>query len=100
MARPRSGTARRRARCARSYRVREDRGTDSARSREAGGDCGQPGGSSLLDPARLVMRATNLSAADPARLLEFIDRFGTIRVAVFGDLIVDEFIYGDIARVS
>jgi rfaE bifunctional protein kinase chain/domain len=34
------------------------------------------------------------------RLLELIDRFGDLRVAVFGDLIVDEFIYGEIARVS
>jgi rfaE bifunctional protein kinase chain/domain len=34
------------------------------------------------------------------RLLELIDRFAGRRVAVFGDLIVDEFIYGEIARVS
>lgn len=34
------------------------------------------------------------------RLLELIDRFPRVRVAVFGDLIVDEFIYGEIARVS
>jgi rfaE bifunctional protein kinase chain/domain len=34
------------------------------------------------------------------RLLELIDRFARVRVAVFGDLIVDEFIYGEIARVS
>ena len=33
-------------------------------------------------------------------LLELIDRFPRARVAVFGDLIVDEFIYGDIERVS
>jgi D-glycero-beta-D-manno-heptose-7-phosphate kinase len=40
---------------------------------------------------------------DPAgvsRLLGLIDRFAAVRVAVFGDLIVDEFIYGEIARVS
>jgi D-glycero-beta-D-manno-heptose-7-phosphate kinase len=37
---------------------------------------------------------------DSARLLEIIDRFARLRVAVFGDLIVDEFIYGEIARVS
>jgi rfaE bifunctional protein kinase chain/domain len=29
-----------------------------------------------------------------------IDRFAGVRVGVFGDLIVDEFIYGEIARVS
>jgi D-glycero-beta-D-manno-heptose-7-phosphate kinase len=39
-------------------------------------------------------------AVDPERLLEIIDRFPTVRTAVFGDLIVDEFIYGEIARVS
>ena len=37
---------------------------------------------------------------DRGRLLELVDGFSRIRVAVFGDLIVDEFIYGDIARVS
>jgi D-glycero-beta-D-manno-heptose-7-phosphate kinase len=36
----------------------------------------------------------------PDRLLELIDRFARLRVAIFGDLIVDEFIYGEIARVS
>ena len=34
------------------------------------------------------------------RLFDIIDRFARRRVAVFGDLIVDEFIYGEIARVS
>ncbi|MBA2303696.1 MAG: sugar kinase [Acidobacteria bacterium] len=38
--------------------------------------------------------------ADPRRLIELIDGFASCRVAVFGDLIVDEFIYGEIARVS
>jgi rfaE bifunctional protein kinase chain/domain len=37
---------------------------------------------------------------DPQRLLELVDRFSGVRIAVFGDLIVDEFIYGEIARVS
>jgi D-glycero-beta-D-manno-heptose-7-phosphate kinase len=36
----------------------------------------------------------------PGRLVEIIDGFARLRVAVFGDLIVDEFIYGEIARVS
>jgi D-glycero-beta-D-manno-heptose-7-phosphate kinase len=40
------------------------------------------------------------STVDTSRLLELIDRFRNLRIAVFGDLIVDEFIYGDIARVS
>lgn len=35
-----------------------------------------------------------------ARLLALIDDFAGTRVAVFGDIIVDEFIYGEIARVS
>jgi D-glycero-beta-D-manno-heptose-7-phosphate kinase len=34
------------------------------------------------------------------RLLALIDDFAGMRVAVFGDLIVDEFIYGEISRVS
>jgi D-glycero-beta-D-manno-heptose-7-phosphate kinase len=37
---------------------------------------------------------------DAGRLLELIDRFDGLRVAVFGDLLADEFIYGEIARVS
>jgi rfaE bifunctional protein kinase chain/domain len=37
---------------------------------------------------------------DRGRLLGLVDGFSRIRVVVFGDLIVDEFIYGDIARVS
>ena len=37
---------------------------------------------------------------DAGRLIELVDRFEGLRVAVFGDLIVDEFIYGDIGRVS
>ena len=39
-------------------------------------------------------------AVSSDRLLALIDRFARLRVAVFGDLIVDEFIYGEIARVS
>jgi rfaE bifunctional protein kinase chain/domain len=35
-----------------------------------------------------------------SRLLTLVDRFSRCRVAVFGDLIADEFIYGEIARVS
>jgi rfaE bifunctional protein kinase chain/domain len=35
-----------------------------------------------------------------ARLGSVLDRFGTIRMAVVGDLIADEFIYGQIDRVS
>jgi rfaE bifunctional protein kinase chain/domain len=34
------------------------------------------------------------------RLLALVDDFAGLRVAVFGDLLVDEFIYGQISRVS
>lgn len=37
---------------------------------------------------------------DAGRLIELVDGFAGRRIAVFGDLIVDEFIYGEIARVS
>ena len=46
------------------------------------------------------MRTAKTPVVDPGRLLQIIDGFQTVRAAVFGDLIVDEFIYGDIARVS
>src|SRR6188508_3346802 len=34
------------------------------------------------------------------RLLALVDDFAGVRVAVLGDLLVDEFIYGQISRVS
>ncbi len=37
---------------------------------------------------------------DPGRLLELVDAFASARVTVFGDLLVDEFIYGEVSRVS
>ena len=37
---------------------------------------------------------------DAGRLIQLVDDFEGRKVAVFGDLIVDEFIYGEIARVS
>ncbi len=40
------------------------------------------------------------SAPAHDRLLALIDDFAGIRVAVFGDFLADEFIYGQIARVS
>ncbi len=46
------------------------------------------------------MRTARTPAVDPDRLLQIIDRFSDVRVAIFGDLIVDEFIYGEISRVS
>jgi rfaE bifunctional protein kinase chain/domain len=47
-----------------------------------------------------MKRATPSSDVDAGRLLDLIDAFRGRRVAVFGDLIVDEFIYGEISRVS
>jgi rfaE bifunctional protein kinase chain/domain len=47
------------------------------------------------------MRERHSQSSNAAgRLLDLIERFEGRRVAVFGDLIVDEFIYGEIARVS
>jgi rfaE bifunctional protein kinase chain/domain len=40
------------------------------------------------------------SRPDARRLMALVDDFAGIRVAVFGDLLADEFIYGQIARVS
>ena len=37
---------------------------------------------------------------DHRRLLSLVDEFAGIRVAIFGDLLADEFIYGQISRVS
>jgi rfaE bifunctional protein kinase chain/domain len=46
------------------------------------------------------MRASDRQTPSADRLIELVDAFGGIRVVVYGDLIVDEFIYGEIARVS
>ena len=46
------------------------------------------------------MRAPDSRPVDPGRLLALIDEFAGTRVAIFGDLLVDEFIYGEISRVS
>ena len=43
---------------------------------------------------------TKPSAIDSERLLSLVGKFAGIRVAVFGDLLADEFIYGQISRVS
>jgi D-glycero-beta-D-manno-heptose-7-phosphate kinase len=45
-------------------------------------------------------RTSRPSAVDPGRLLALVDDFAGLRVAIFGDLIVDEFIYGELSRVS
>ena len=40
------------------------------------------------------------ATVDPSRLLALIDRIAGRRVVIAGDLLADEFIYGEIARVS
>jgi rfaE bifunctional protein kinase chain/domain len=46
------------------------------------------------------MKTGTTAGVDPGRLLELVDAFASVRVTVFGDLLVDEFIYGEVARVS
>ncbi|MBM3788904.1 MAG: sugar kinase [Acidobacteria bacterium] len=46
------------------------------------------------------MKVNARGAQHPDHLLRLIDAFGTKRIAVVGDLIADEFLYGQIARVS
>ncbi len=50
-----------------------------------------------------IARSFDRSPGDPdrtARLRSLVGRFGATRVLVIGDLIADEFIYGQVARVS
>jgi rfaE bifunctional protein kinase chain/domain len=57
--------------------------------------------SSLRAPARRAPNAaaaSNLSDAD--RLFGLVEKFARLRVAVIGDFLADEFIYGRVARVS
>src|SRR6187401_1894003 len=49
---------------------------------------------------RMARRPPSPVVDDPARLLAVLDRFPSRRVAVIGDLITDEFIYGRVERVS
>jgi rfaE bifunctional protein kinase chain/domain len=46
------------------------------------------------------MKQPPRTAVEPGRLLDLIDAFRGLRIVVFGDLLVDEFIYGEISRVS
>jgi rfaE bifunctional protein kinase chain/domain len=48
----------------------------------------------------IARRSQASGSSDRDRLLAAIDRFASRRVAVVGDLIADEFIYGRVARVS
>ena len=60
-----------------------------------------------MDPApsvttMSVRRGNRVASAsvEPGRLLDLVDAFQSARVTVFGDLLADEFIYGEVARVS
>src|SRR3954466_10777560 len=60
-----------------------------------------------MDPGRArggalirMPRPSPLPSVDTARLLALLDRFPSRRVAVIGDLVADEFIYGRVERVS
>ncbi len=47
-----------------------------------------------------MVRKRAAGVADAARLLELISRFAQQKVAVLGDLVADEFVSGEISRVS
>ena len=103
-ARHRGRNDRRRARRARPHRLRRSGRTLPPRRR---GGHRRPHRRRFLDSQTTVTRriapsrrATPESIVDPGRLLELVDEFARARVAVFGDLIVDEFIYGELSRVS
>ena len=100
LARSRGGAGGRRARHSRPHGLRPHRRSLAEGRRPAGRRCRQPDRSRLLDPASVLMRRSSTPPVDSGRLLELIDSFAGTRTAVFGDLIVDEFIYGEIARVS
>ncbi len=56
-----------------------------------------------MDPSTTMSRRSRPlvnGGIDPGRLLELVDAFASARVTVFGDLLVDEFIYGEVSRVS
>src|SRR5262245_10575396 len=48
----------------------------------------------------MARRQLAAPSVEPGRFLEIVDGFARVRVAVFGDLLADEFIYGEVARVS
>jgi rfaE bifunctional protein kinase chain/domain len=85
------------ARRARAHRSRGARRSGAGGRDDGGGDCGRSvrcdgvdSGPGMKAPAMI----------EPGRLLRLIDELAGCRVAIVGDLIADEFIYGEIARVS
>ncbi len=51
-------------------------------------------------PRRTIARRAAADAAAGRRLIEIVGRFRGLRVAVLGDLVADEFVHGDITRIS
>src|SRR5262249_45782922 len=73
---------------------------ESAPGRGAGRDRGQPHGSCGVDSSTGMKKTARPGhPVEPARLLALIDAIAGRRVVIIGDLIADEFIYGEIARV-
>src|SRR5260221_12817624 len=63
----------------------------------------QVAGRSNLEPEMLIARSVHPlpgEAERKERLLSLVDGFSSRRLLVIGDLIADEFIYGEVARVS
>src|SRR5262249_37264967 len=98
MAGPAGRARRRRTDRARTYGLRARDRVAAGRRVRAGCRGRQPDGSCVLDPSTSLTNAPQ--GPSPDRLLQLIDDFAGVRVAVFGDLLADEFIYGRIARVS
>ena len=49
---------------------------------------------------RLDSQCMKISAQDKPKLLEIVERFPRQHIVVLGDLVADEYVYGEIARVS
>src|ERR1039458_4762915 len=74
--------------------------------------CGKPARSGQHDPGRFPgafspgrdsspgAERMNLTSPDRSALLAILDRFRRQKVVMLGDLVADESIYGEIARVS
>src|SRR5258708_7718683 len=79
----------------RRHRHRPGGRTDASGRHRAGRRCGQPDGRGRGDPATGMK-----GSSEGGRLLALVDALAGRRVVIAGDLIADEFIYGEIARVS
>ena len=88
----------RRQRASRSHRLRRSSEIIAAAQRRADLDRRRPDRRDGVDPARAADDGAPDVTGD--RLLRLVDDFAGVRVLVLGDLLVDEFIYGRISRVS